>query len=102
MTITLTVRARLNLMRMLRDLGSGKMMDDNLITSTEIFKKIRIPEDVLKQYEKVIPGMGVLTDMDAVNAAPEITVELDPTETKKLIRMIGEYTWTVYDYEWRD
>lgn len=99
--INLTMQQRLNLEALIRQ-KRGEDNDD-MRTLESLFKKIRIPKEERQQYIREIPGGTALIDQSAIDRAPELPIELEDAEVRKLKTTLREYkSWSVDDFEWKD
>lgn len=94
------MRQRLNIEGLLlAQRGTGREMD----VLSDILDKIETPEaERVKLFIEVPFGGGQRADEQAIDAAPDFTVELEKEEVRRLTELLN--TWTQFnprDRKWR-
>jgi len=98
----MSVQQRLNLEAMLRQQRSPD--DETLMVNWELLKKLRIPaEDKALYMRDIQTPQGQATEffMKNIQAAPEMDVELESAELRRLDTVLKEWKqYTTDDVEW--
>ena len=101
MILTVTVRQRLNLETIIR--AKRGPDDDDSRTTADLFKKIRVDKEERQRFIRDIPGGAPWVNERAIENEPEIIIDLEAAEVRKLKSLLKEWQgYSVDDFEWKD
>jgi hypothetical protein len=98
MNLALSLRQRLALEAVL---GAQRGTVEQLLTFGDILRKIRVSDEDRERCVRPLPDGRAIVDLEATKRAPEIEVDLEKEEVRKLLKVLT--SWEGFgpaDLEW--